>query len=1262
MKQIDGTDIARWAETLDARSSLPELVRRLITATVKLDQISRIDFPSGEGIQKFGYDGILDVVSGNAWVPIGCSVWEMGADKNISTKANDDYSKRTDNSLGIDKANTAYVFVTPRRWSGKQTWINLKNAEGHWKEVRAYDADDLAQWLEQAPSVAIWFSQKLGISVDGLRFVEEALNEYCKLTEPELAHNVILAGREEQVKSLEDWFDGSDQTCVVQADSPSEALAFICACIESLPDETKNYWKTRTVIIDKDSVERIPFAQCEQLYVLNSQNIGQLLAQIKSTDHRALIPTGREANNQSGLQIIVPRVDRYELEKALVISGLPENKADQLARQSGASLTVLQRLLHNPAMGAPAWSHQDVVNDLLPALLAGAWDESKSGDIIAIEKLTGKTYSEISERLIRWVHNSDAPLRKVGTVWKLTSPLDTWLWLGRYLTASHLSNFFELIQEVLSIDDPKFELDAENRYMANIYGKIFPHSDWMRKGLCENLVILATHGESSHVPVSGTPQGWVDVTVRRLIENAEEIRWLSLSDLLPRIAESSPEEFLSAIEGDLTSDCPKVMVLFKEEKGMFGSNCHHAGLLWALELLAWSPLHLGRVASILAALARMDPGGSWANRPKSSLHEIFLSWRHHTTVEVDTKIYILKALLIKEPDVAWKLLVSLLPSGHEISKPTHIPRWKDWACEVRPEVASEEYVEYLLRILDVVIESAGMDGSKLADLTGQLSSIPADKEKELLQKMEQCAKLSAWSEEKAVIRKKLRDYLYWHRSFADDNWKLNHEGLIERVAEIYELLTPEDILVKNEWLFHGWPELPSGEKKLHEEYRQRIDDEQRNAIKEIHQSYGLDGLVVLAGKSDRPDVIGFHIAEVLHENTTDQFIEESCLGSESLNAVSLGIAYFVKVLAIEDYDWGEQLLTVAENGNWDPAKVGDLFSSFPASLALWMRLQGFGKDAEKRYWHRLNIWGLNTSKEMLDFAVSKLVEFGRPKSAIEMIRFDKDEDALPFSVVASVLDTALLANIKEHIAFSGHDVEPLFLMMDSAADQDREKLTQLEIQYSAVLEKTKRGLKVLSQLIEDEPGWFAEMIQWQYKPKTENAEKWSADMTPDEVANRAKIAYRILQAWRGIPGLKQNELDKDYLAAWIESVRAKCLKIDRLNVADSEIGRILARSPVDADGIQPMIGIREILEQLRNRDIERGYYYGIINSRGVTRRGMNEGGRQERRLEEQYRNQALALAAKWPSSSRIHSSLADYYASGAKGEDNDALLNGLRDL
>ena len=503
--------------------------------------------------------------------------------------------------------------------------------------------------------------------------------------------------------------------------------------------------------------------------------------------------------------------------------------------------------------------------------------------------------------------------------------------------------------------------------------------------------------------------------------------------------------------------------------------------------------------------------------------------------------------------------------------------------------------------------------------------------------------------------------MYWHRSFADDNWKLNNPELINHVSEIYDLLTPEDAMEKHSWLFHGWPELPSGERKSHDEYRQRIDEERRNALEEISQALGLTGLLNLTEKSDRPDVVGFHMAEVLYESGADQFIEDSCLGEENTNLVSLGIAYFVKRLTEEGSDWGEQLLADVKNEEWDSAKAGDLFSAYPATLDLWVKLQSFGKGTEHRYWNRLNIYGLNASKEMLEFAVNKLVEYGRPKSAVEMIRFDKEEDSLPFEVVARILDAVLMANQENNISLSGYEIEPLFLMIDAATDQHQEKMIQLEIQYSAILEDTKRGLKILSQLIENEPGWFVEMIRWKFKPKNEIAEEWSAEMSIEERSNRASIAYRVIHAWHGVPGLKGNTLDKEFLVNWIASVRKGCSEIDRREVADLEIGRVFACAPEGDDSIKPMIEVREIIEELKNRDIERGFYYGIVNSRGVTSRSMNEGGRQERELEQKYRSQSVALAAKWPRTSRILSLIADSYASGAMREDDDARLNGLRD-
>src|SRR4051794_8292273 len=96
------TDLQRWADTHDARVRLPQLVRKLIFATD--DSIVRRDFPAGEDVQRPGWDGVLETLDsekGSDFVPRGISGWEMGADKGPAAKANDDFEKRKENSLGL---------------------------------------------------------------------------------------------------------------------------------------------------------------------------------------------------------------------------------------------------------------------------------------------------------------------------------------------------------------------------------------------------------------------------------------------------------------------------------------------------------------------------------------------------------------------------------------------------------------------------------------------------------------------------------------------------------------------------------------------------------------------------------------------------------------------------------------------------------------------------------------------------------------------------------------------------------------------------------------------------------------------------------------------------------------------------------------------------------------------------------------------------------------------------------------------------------
>ncbi|MBP2290994.1 tetratricopeptide repeat protein [Azospirillum rugosum] len=160
MFTVDRTALIQWADRHESWFGLPELVRRLILATATLTELR---MPAGDGVQRPGWDGRVHATTGNAWVPEGWSAWEIGTNKVewIEDKADRDYRKRTDDSLGLDKAQTTFVFVTPRKWDDKLKWMAKRKAEGVWRDVKVYDADDLENWSVLAPRVSRWFAAEI---------------------------------------------------------------------------------------------------------------------------------------------------------------------------------------------------------------------------------------------------------------------------------------------------------------------------------------------------------------------------------------------------------------------------------------------------------------------------------------------------------------------------------------------------------------------------------------------------------------------------------------------------------------------------------------------------------------------------------------------------------------------------------------------------------------------------------------------------------------------------------------------------------------------------------------------------------------------------------------------------------------------------------------------------------------------------------------------------------------------------------------------
>src|SRR6266480_2958909 len=81
---VTALDLDQWSDSLNAQSTLPVLIRRLVLATATVTEIA---MRGGEGTRLPGWDGVVEATAEDPHVPAGTSVWEMGTSRNPRDKA-----------------------------------------------------------------------------------------------------------------------------------------------------------------------------------------------------------------------------------------------------------------------------------------------------------------------------------------------------------------------------------------------------------------------------------------------------------------------------------------------------------------------------------------------------------------------------------------------------------------------------------------------------------------------------------------------------------------------------------------------------------------------------------------------------------------------------------------------------------------------------------------------------------------------------------------------------------------------------------------------------------------------------------------------------------------------------------------------------------------------------------------------------------------------------------------------------------------------
>ena len=1261
MKWINIGDIKTWAnQQRHCQQTLPELVRRLILATA--NNIEEIDFPSGDSIATSGWDGRLNTSNVTPFFPSGMSGWEIGAGSSPQKKADEDYDKRTADPLCFKKNETTFVFVTPRSFANRSKWENDKRSVSEWKDVRVINIDKLDLWLENAPAVALWFARQINkVMSSGIRDLEAMWDEWSIGTKPVMTPELVIGGRTKDAEEVQAWVSNQPSTKEVQGDHPEEALAFLYASIATLPEAEKAQALARCVVVENISELR-QLTEAYQNYPLiiaaPGESINAAHAAISKGHHVYISMDATVVGIRNVLRLSRPQ--RGVVEKILHESGMSESDSQRIARDSGRSIPVLRRhLFQAGAVNAPSWADAKSAQILLPVLFANAWDERKDGDCKVIETLTGDGYDDFIKKLTPFLLIDDSPVRKVGSVWMIKSPLDAWFLLNSHFNQGQLELFKKSLLSVLTKTDPKYDLEPEKRWAASMYRKSNPYSEWLRTGLVESLVLITVFDNPSSQTIS--MQIFADNAVKDIIAPADRWEsWASISDATPLLAEAAPNVFLEELEQKIAQKPDIFQKLMSDDTGGVFGECRHSGLLWALEGLAWSTEYFTRAVNILFALAKIDTGGKWGNRAINSLKDIFTSGCPQTHAKPKDRLTTLDSLISKNSQLVWKFTQSYYHSG-SISE-SHRLRWRDTGGQRRglePET-NDDYREYVKGLLGE-IDDLACAKENIVSSVDNFISLPSDLRTRLIEVMKEMDSDSFSKDERAELLSGIRKALNWINSYGKDDIR----ELVPELNRVLEKFTPDSVIERVGWLLSTpWPRLPQGEPKHHEGKDAIVKKAQKEAVRDLLDNASIDEIIEFARSNQYPGILGLFLAVAIRDREEDIKVLDAIL-KHTTDMPKLIMGYAQGRVEVAGNDWIErQIEHMKSKGNYSSETCAYLYLGLPEGAGTWSAVSKHGEEVETAYWKQASGYSRTSKGDDTPIAIEKLLDVKRPDVALELAGDPKA--SFSSAMLQRLLKELLTLDEKKLVAgvmdeyYLGH----VFNQLYEKNDLPLEELAKLEWPFAPLFDEFKRYTSLpmaIHRLLQKDPHFFAELCFYRYKRDDRKPDPAHKGISKEKAEMLGHNAYSVLDSWHLLPGLKDGgTFDEKELIRWVDTARKKCAENKRVTGCDIQIGFLLAHAPVDADGVWPHTAVRKLIEHLNNKIIDEHIQNKIYNSRGVVSRGLNEGGTKERTLVEKYSKMSDALKTKWPRTATILRNLAETYKHEAKRVDIDSDLHDLR--
>ena len=609
---------------------LPLLVKKLILNSCK--SIDSFRMPHGDDIWAPNFDGVVHCEEESTYVPAGYSVWEFGTNKDSLEKVNEDYKKRTQNSLGVSKKDACFCFVSPKIWAYSKSIDEWQFEHTDWKQVKVYDASILCDWINSEPAVCAWLIEKAFHKPVSFTTLEYAWTQFSNKTSPPFLHSLFISDRDDEVEI----FANSLQSPIVRvkADTYVEAVGFVLSAMMQKPE----YKETCIVANNEAAYHTINQFVKEKTIILNYP-----------CDHDIDITRGNKIVLCFGKQDVGIEPDinlepfsKYHYIRAFQDMGI--SSAEELYYFTHGNIRVLVRRIPGSTVDRkPDWVQREKKDWLAPLLFLRKINRQSEDDKYLVETLSGESFEVVEREYQDLIRMEDSPIKEIENYYVLVNYEEAWNTLHYTVNSPQ---YTRLTNAIMSLLDAAAQTGNVRGISADSVGRSVT-----LQYMFTNYVYFALDNPDSDI-LKQTVQGFLDFFYK------PNTSWI-ITQHLSVLAEASPDIVIRFMQNEMKNDESVLYTLFDVK----GYDDKYTYTLFGLDELTFHTVSVVQACKILFWLYQKDYQYKIANTPENSLISALCLINTFVPLTPKQKAELICSFYKEEPRHANQLVLRILDRG-----------------------------------------------------------------------------------------------------------------------------------------------------------------------------------------------------------------------------------------------------------------------------------------------------------------------------------------------------------------------------------------------------------------------------------------------------------------------------------------------------------------------------------------------------------------------------------------------------------------------